>query len=81
MSIRTIDESNVLTVTEPRFPRDSKGRAVSTKCPHPDCGHGTLRYEGRGFWSCDGLIGDVEGRHELEPCPHFHYDGEDPVQP
>lgn len=47
--------------TYPLFPRDERGRALTKRCPDPNCG-GTLRYGQSGrepfvdrAWRCDGL--------------------------
>lgn len=62
-----------------RRPRDHRGRLVSCRCPDPDCGYGTLQYEGEGIWRCDGLVG--VGEQPLEACEHAHIDGEAPIRP
>ena len=59
-----------------RGPRDDKGRYVSRECPMPNCGGGTLHYEGDGTWRCDGLAEPERADQELFACPYVHFDGE-----
>lgn len=57
---------------EPRFPRDDKGHAVPVDCPK-NCS-GRLRYEGHGFWRCDGLVDPEDDENPLEACGFMHED-------
>jgi hypothetical protein len=68
---------SILTETdiEPRLPRDNHGHFFTDKCPDPNC-EGKLRYQGRNFWSCDGLVDPGDGT-PFTACENFHYDGEE----
>lgn len=70
----TIYGEGFVADTIKRAPQDDKGRFIPVKCEL--CGGGTLRYQGSGFWSCDGLLDPEDPNKELEACPAFHYDGE-----
>lgn len=53
-------------------PRNAAGRYIKRECP--DCGCGTLQYEGNGIWRCDGLADPGDILRELEACPFCHFD-------
>lgn len=57
-------------------PFDHTGRFIPLACPNPDCGAGTLRYEGNGEWRCDGLADPGRTDKPLEACPTVHFDGD-----
>ncbi len=51
--------------------RNSLGRFVSMKCPHPNC-DGALRPEEEGWWRCDGLTHE-EPDGPLYACTTVHH--------
>ena len=57
-----------------RKPFDHQGRFVPLACPQ--CGNGTLRHQGAGKWTCDGLADPDQPDQDLVACPVTHYDGE-----
>jgi hypothetical protein len=62
-------------------PRDEHGHFVPLECPRVECGAGTLRPEGGGYWYCDGLADPGHENAELEACWFYHIDGEPRVKP
>lgn len=76
MTIRKGDPQHELaSIEKPNAPYDDKGRFVPLNCPLPECGSGTLRYQGNGVWECDGLIDPDHPDKPLEACWYFHRDG------
>lgn len=57
-------------------PFDAKGRYVPLNCP--ECGNGTLRHQGGGSWSCDGLADPEHPDKPLEACTYSHENGDQP---
>lgn len=57
-----------------RASRDNRGRYISTDCP--ECGYGTLKDEGGGYWRCDGLADPGDVNKPLVACTYAHFDGE-----
>jgi hypothetical protein len=55
-------------------PRDNHGRFVPTACEL--CGDGSLKHQGSGHWTCDGLIDPEDPNKELQACPGHHFDGD-----
>lgn len=81
MSIVTTTADNVFAVLDNerrrQGPRDERGHFLSRECPR--CGCGTLQFEGRGVWRCDGLKDPERADQELEACDYTHFDGSAPA--
>ena len=66
-----------VTAPPPR-PRDNKGHFISMECQNPNCGNGTLVYNGFGIWECDGLESPERDDQELRECSYWWLDGSTP---
>lgn len=63
-------------MSDPKRPRDHRGRFVPIDCPSANCGAGRLEYDGDRLWRCDGLADPGHADLPLTECPHLHWDGE-----